>query len=177
MKIAIDSNTLTYLIDATQPSYDPAIDINLADERISMLRLFLYLGQSFYILPTVRNEYNRIKDPKKHYFHKHYHDILLLDTHKNIDPSALNILKTFYNRTHTGESDCLVLAEAELSYMDILLTCDDDFIKKLSSVSSKVKIYRPKDYWKQLNIPKGSIPNLFPYHSNPLVSKTWWQWN
>ena len=61
MRVAIDSNALTYLIQAIEPGYDPKHDDPiLAKERIAMIRIYLYTGYALYVLPEVESEYKKI---------------------------------------------------------------------------------------------------------------------
>jgi predicted nucleic acid-binding protein len=76
---------------------------------------------------------------------------------------------------HNSEKDCIILAEAEQSNMNILLTRDDDFIKRLSIHANGVHITKPSDYFNGLNIKPAAKPKLRPHQSNPLSQKTWWQ--
>src|SRR5438093_10105566 len=52
--VAIDSNALTYLIDAVQIGYSPDLDPRPVDhERVAMLRCLFYGDCSFWVPPTV----------------------------------------------------------------------------------------------------------------------------
>ena len=65
-KIAIDSNILSYFVDATLPDYDPLNDHEaLRNEKISTLRIALYPENiRLYILPLVDTEWQRISNVK-----------------------------------------------------------------------------------------------------------------
>ena len=57
MNISIDSNSLTYLIQAFDPGYDPLKDEkSVFLQRASMLRIFLYGSLRCTILPQVIKE-------------------------------------------------------------------------------------------------------------------------
>ena len=58
MYAAVDSNALTYLVNAIGvESYDPASDRSgLADERVAMARLFMYGDCGLWVPPVVRGE-------------------------------------------------------------------------------------------------------------------------
>lgn len=52
--VAIDSNYLTYMLEAITPGYDPASDASgLAADRVAILRCYLYKGTVFRVLPTI----------------------------------------------------------------------------------------------------------------------------
>jgi hypothetical protein len=59
--------------------------------------------------------------------------------------------------------------------MNILLSCDKKFIKRLGALAKGVKIMRPTEYLKELNITPGTKPIWRPSPSNPLSKKTWWR--
>jgi hypothetical protein len=76
--VGIDSKALTYLIEAMEPTYDPKEDqSSLAAERIAMIRIYLYGGYVFRVLPTVMQEYNRIRTELRRIRHERTTDILL----------------------------------------------------------------------------------------------------
>jgi hypothetical protein len=62
--IAIDSNILTYYVDATTPRYTPTIVDDkieqLDKERVATFQIPMY-AKWFAILPAVRAEYRKIK--------------------------------------------------------------------------------------------------------------------
>ncbi len=64
--VGIDSNALTYLLDAMDETYGLRIDpAAIAPERLAMIRCFFYADCSFWVSPTVRAEYLRIGDREK----------------------------------------------------------------------------------------------------------------
>lgn len=174
--VGIDSNTLTYLVESMDPGYNPTTDIsNLADERISLLRIYLYGGVPYYIVPTVTKEYQKIKIKLKKDTHESLCKILLLDELWNIAEDDLIARMTEITKYHNKNNDCRIVAEAELGGLKVLLTCDADIQKRLSS-KAKVNIMSPSDYWTNLSISHGSQPVFSPHNSNPLYGKSWWRW-
>jgi predicted nucleic acid-binding protein len=174
-KIAIDSNVLTYLLNASDPSYDPDADKSLLrKDKISILRVFLYQSELLYLLPTVETEFMRISEinvRKKHQIMAivNFNDVLRLDNTK------IRSLKKIFKKFHTKENDCQILAEAEVAGMSKLLTSDKTFIKKLKS-QTNIDILTPSDYWRSLGFPHRKPPARMPHNSNPLINKTWWKW-
>ena len=60
---AVDSNTLTYLLEALRDDYDPALDRSaLVQERVAMVRCYFYGDCSFWVAPTAQIEYAKIKN-------------------------------------------------------------------------------------------------------------------
>jgi hypothetical protein len=61
--VAIDSNALTYLVDANQEDYDPAADKDLGNQRLAMIRTLFYSDRLLWVGPTVEAEYQKIPNP------------------------------------------------------------------------------------------------------------------
>jgi len=176
-KIAIDSNILTYFVDVTLPNYEPLNDHELLrKEKISTLQIALYARDvRLYILPLVEVEWRLISDNQKRYLHSMARLVVFSNRPWTIDPTKLNHLKSKLLKDHPkGEKDCKLLAEAELSGMNIVLTNDNDFIQNLSSKTA-ITILKPSEYLSKLNIEKGTGPMRRPDESNPLFYKNWWR--
>jgi hypothetical protein len=174
--ISIDSNSHTCLIEAVCPDYDPEKDNSgLFEERRSMIRILLYNHQPFYVLPTVQTEYKRIKNLNWMEEHEEFTKMLLLDYIQKLDNNRIAMRKKTFLYYHNKEMDCQILAEAEDARMDILLSCDKKFIKRLGSRALNVKIVKPTEYLQRLNISPGTRPIWRPAPSNPLSNKKWWQ--
>jgi hypothetical protein len=174
MKITIDSNTVSYLrevIDNYSPSKDNS---NLCIERLSMIRIRFYTGEKFFIIPTVRNELDNVVDIDNWLHHKIIID--MLDKRIwHLDNNIILKRKLYFHQYHKKDKDCQILAEAEAARMDILLTCDKDFINRLGEKADKVIIKTPSMFWSSLDIQPGSKPKLRPMYSNPLYRKRWWK--
>lgn len=178
--IGIDSQLLTYLLDAMIPSYDPLTDKGrLFPVRQAMLRIYFYTGHSFYILPTVQDEYLTISDPARRKAHERVHEIMLLDITMALDPDAIRERKEHFSTFHYGEkdqNDCQILAEAEIAGLSTFLTIDGDFYNHLHTKTESVNLLYPGEFWESLNIPKGMQPTIIPDSTNPLHRKDWWKW-
>ena len=61
--IAFDSNVLTYFLDANRGNYALTPNDPLAPQRVAAMRLFLYCRP--FIMPTVKAEAERIRNPEK----------------------------------------------------------------------------------------------------------------
>ena len=81
-----------------------------------------------------------------------------------------------YMSDHSRENDCRILAEAKDLDLDVLLSYDRNFVKRLSGVEKAVTLIRPSDYWVSLGIPRGATPETVPANSNPLAAESWWRW-
>jgi hypothetical protein len=175
-KIAIDSNSHTYLVEAVYPNYEPEKDSSrLLEERKSMVRIFLYKRQPFYVLPAVIKEYKRIKDERWREEHDKFTKNLLLDHFIDMDEDKILTRKNYFISLHNKEVDCQILAEAEAARMNLLLSCDQKFIKRLGTRARGVEIMKPTEYFNNLDIAPGTKPIWRPGPSNPLSKKTWWK--
>jgi hypothetical protein len=71
-KLAVDSNSLTCMVDVTTPGYDPRRDRSkVCAERVAMLRIELYMNSKdrIYVLPAVEEEYQRIPEEHRLFLH------------------------------------------------------------------------------------------------------------
>jgi hypothetical protein len=176
MNIAIDSNALTYLISAMEPDYDPLNDIpSNKKERQAMLRIFLYQGKPFYVLPQVTKEYHDIPSYVWRNMHGSTVGALLIEFRIanqkiEIDQRREDFLKVHEN----NHKDCQLLAEAEVAGMNVLLTRDKIFKNTLSKMTT-IRIMYPSEYCESLNLQSDISPHLAPVESNPLFGKTWWK--
>ena len=175
MLVALDSNSLTYLIEAMDPHYDPCFDDSaLAQERISMLRAHLYVGIVFHVLPQVTSEYKCISKTDWRELHDHITGALLTEVDWNLDLQTMHRKKDLFMSLHKREKDCQVLAEAETANMTTLLTRDHKFIQRLASATA-VRMMYPSEFWRSQNVRAGSVPKWEPRESNPLYGKSWWR--
>ncbi len=174
--VAIDSNSLSYLVDAMNSGQQPTGD--LCDQKISLLRVYLYRNEILYLVPTVESEYKRIKDEIRREIHDGISMVLLGDV-LEADPTLLENRVCQYSIIHSGKKnnkDCQILAEAELGGCEYLLTYDFKFLARLKDKTQKITMITPSEFWELLNIPHGSNPVRVPHHTNPLSKQTWWIW-
>lgn len=172
-RIALDSNCVSYLIDACNGTIDAAA--KHAAEGVALIRIWYYLSQRYYISERVLLECGHIRDEPR----REIHEALSLPTYFGVAmKNSASVQKRADDllRSHPKVADCLVLAEAEDMEADTLLCCDNDFINRLSSTSEKVRIMRPTEYWREASLPKGAIPKVVPHTSNPLHFNTFWRW-
>jgi len=172
--IAIDSNALTYLIEANQEDYDPAIDIHLGKQRIAMIRTLFYSDRLLWVGPTVEAEYRNIPDPIKREAHRRIAQYVLEDQPLRVDRDTLEARVRELTSSHRGEADCRVVAETEFAGLDTLLSCDERMLGAFTGVS-QVSIRQPCDFWESLRIPSRSTPLRCPAPGHPLFGKNWWK--
>ncbi len=173
--IAIDSNALTFFVDAIEVGYDPALDqADIATEKVAILRIYFYTGEPYYVVPMVEKEYRDIIDRIKKNDHEDVHSVLMQDFIDEIDDKDIKKRFDFYFQCHPCIEDCRILAEAELAGLDILLTFDKKLINRLKHITKSIIILRPSEYWTMLDIASGTRPLVSPHRTNPLSRKNWW---
>lgn len=173
--VGIDSNALTYLIEAMRPGYDPASDPSgLAPERLAMIRVFLYGARGLHLTPMVTREYEAIRNDERQAAHARAACILLVEGSWQLDDEAVTARASDLRRHHDQPDDCRVVAESEAMGLTHLLTCDGDLIDKLGPAAS-VTVERPTGYWARLGVKPGARPIWSPHGSNPLSAVSWWR--
>jgi len=174
--VAIDSNYLTYMLEAITPGYDPVSDTSgLAPDRVAILRCHLYKGIVFHVLPTVRQEYLRIPQETHRRAHESLNAILFEDVSPPPDPTAVDDLKIQYLNLHPRDRDCQIVAEAVVAGVNHLLSRDQDLIDHLRA-QVPVSLMPATEFWDSLAVPRGATPVAEPHPSNPLHGKQWWKW-
>jgi hypothetical protein len=174
--VAIDSNCMTYLVEAMSEGSKPSGDTS--NEKIALLRIFIYHDKYLCISTTVRKEFDKIVDEAKRQSHHGVADILLLDI-PTTDQNLIESLILEYNIYHPGEKnkkDCRILAEAELGGANIFLTYDQIFLNNLCNNTHKISMFKPSNYWHDLSIPHDISPIRSPSANNPLSLNKWWGW-
>jgi hypothetical protein len=163
--VAVDSNCLAYLTYAIRPSYSPTADTsNLLKERISMVRILLYIG-NLAILPSVEKEYQEIKEICG----------LAEAVCQHIDVDINKPIYDFAFHAHPKEMDCRIFTEAVTAGLKVLLTCDDKFTERLKSNPYGLTIELPSTYWQKSGVQKGASPRILPDPSNHLSWNRFWE--
>jgi len=93
----------------------------------------------------VRYEISKIPDIDKWLHHTAIVDWLDYRQYNLNDHEILN-RKTYFLKFHDRAFDCQILAEAESSKMNVLLTYDGDFKKNLDKKANGVSIISPLDF-------------------------------
>jgi hypothetical protein len=172
---AIDSNVLTYFLEAFQDGYDPGQDVSgLANERVAAVRCFFYGERPFWVGPTVKRECARIRNISWADLHLRIPLTLLQDMAPETPEKDLEARAIDLKVHHPSHDDCRVVAEAEAIGLSVLLTCDQDLIGRLGP-RSRVSMLRPSQFWDSLGIRRGAQPLLRPRAEHPLATKTWWR--
>ena len=175
--IGADSNAFTYLVKAMSGLYDPAVDTSsLAEERVAMLRIFLYGQDTLCLTPTVRQEYSRMGKVTWRRFHEDVNKFLLVDGPWDFDQRLLAERVSELTGLHEDRDDCQIAAEAEQAGLMPLLSFDSHFATRLNPVLQGVRIVEPSAHWRSLGILPGARPRVLPTAENPLSKVDWWRW-
>jgi len=171
--IGLDSQCLSYLLDAIAGIDEPRD--SLAPEKKALLRSWFYKPGTFTLTETVISEIKGIPSEERREFHESFIRTLFLDyAVRNL--SAVQARAGEFQMKHPRPMDCRILAEAEELGLDIVLTYDHDFWKRLQGTSPTTKLIKPSAFWGDLNIPRGAEPRTVPHHTNPLSLQSWWRW-
>ena len=171
--VGLDSQCLSYLIDAVHFA-QPAADA-IEEQKLALVQIWLYAPIDPFVPETVKTEYARIGPLDRRELHDRFVAVHVIEPAIQ-DSQAVTARTKALMARHSKEHDCRVLAEAEDLELDVLLTYDFDFRKRLGAASSKPAVLTPLEYWDQLAIPHGAIPRRTPHASNPLRDEAWWRW-
>lgn len=173
--IALDSNVVTYLVEAMREGYDPGVDDDhrLRGERVAAMRVFLYVGDLF-VTPTVIAELGSISEAARRKFHELV-GLALLGELAQLDGHQVERRAREFLEHHPTEQDCLILAEGEVGGVGRLLTLDRCLATRLQPFTS-VRITAASTFWEELALPRGIDPRWLPASSNPLATQAWWRW-
>ena len=176
--IAIDSMILSYYVSATKPEYNPHKDKEKAkDERVASLQIPLY-SKWYAILPTVREEYLKIKEIYKRDFHIIADQTFIEYRQSNFNATEVKKRAEYFNLHHKGTknyNDCMLAAEAEfLSDTTILLSNDQNFIRRVSPLTNGVLIMKPTEFIKKFRISSNKL-RISPTETHPRYHDTWWR--
>ncbi len=172
-KIALDSNLVTFLIDAMKSESKPEGDIS--DQKLATLRLYLYSDCAFCIPQTVYDECMKITCNAKKIDHEHFMDTIFDDILNQDIPQMNKILckykKLLPNKKY--KNDRIIISCAEAYKCTCFLTYDIDLLKKLNNT---IMAFEPLEFWNTHVLSKDASIKRSPRPSNPLFNENWWQW-
>jgi hypothetical protein len=170
-EIGLDSQCLSYLIDALEGIGAPTD--NLAEQKVALVRLYLYTPGTLWVTPTVEREFLRIRNEARRASHVSWTSVLFgvrpLTDGVRAEERAADLAPL-----HADVDDRMGLAEAEDIGFTTLLSFDSDFVKHLGA-HADLLLTRPAAYWESLAISKGTTPNKVPAYGNPLANEAWWR--
>jgi len=169
---ALDSNCLTYFIEAGSGLATPAGPAG--DQKLALYRLALYQHWGYFVTETVKNEVKDIPNIDLAKMHESWLSTLI-DEVRVRNPGRVNARTEELAEHHSDANDCRIVAECEDAGLQVLLSNDDNLIKRLGS-RSEILIIRPLEYWESLAILSGARPTTVPHHTNPLAQVSWWKW-
>ncbi len=170
-EVGLDSQCLSFIIDALEGVAEPTDA--LAEQKVALVRTYLYTPGTLWTMPTVKREFERIRDPVRRAKHRSWTSVLF-GVYPLKDPKAVRQRAAELEVLHADIDDRMVLAEAEDIGFSVLLSFDADFVKHLTH-RTRLNLTRPVPFWDSLAIPKGATPDKVPNPENPLASQTWWR--
>lgn len=175
--IALDSNAMTHWIDAMGSVSGPPADPE-GDEKMALARIFLWMPTEscFHYTPTVETEYQAITDRAKREDHLSWALTLISAVRPLPNPVAVEARAAVLKQEHSGEEDCRIVAECELTEIVTLLTCDRKLLRNLAANRGTMTLCLPSVYWKAMAVPRGTPPMRAPHVTNPMSHATWWNW-
>jgi len=172
VRVALDSNCVSYVVAAFSEIAEPAGD--LAAEKKALFRSYFYLVNCFWVTPEVRKECAEIPGVEQKLLHEQFFSSLFPTANPN-DPERVFSLTNAFATRHTKLRDCRILAEANAAQLDALLSFDRKFVSKLTAIASPVQLMRPSEFWQKYKPPPGARPLNRPDASNPLAAQVWWR--
>jgi hypothetical protein len=173
-RVGLDSQCLSYLLDAISEVSEPTDP--LTPEKKALIRSWFYLEEgTFFITETVMKEVAEIRASDRRDFHERF-VLTLFHDYPVGNADVVTTRALYFYSIHPELNDCRILAESEELGIDVLLTYDGDFRRRLATASSTVRLMTPCSYWDSQGIPKGISPKTIPHHTNPLSTQTWWRW-
>jgi len=173
-RVVLDSNCLSYLVDALNAGSPPDTADLLGVQKLALARIMFYDEWGLYVTPGVTDECARIRNVGRAELHTSWLDSIFTEVQPRNSSAILSRTAQLLTY-HNDSDDCRILAESEDASARVLLTYDDKFISRLSA-QTNVRLMRAADYWIGLNIPKGAQPETTPHAKNPLSSARWWRW-
>jgi hypothetical protein len=171
-ELGLDTNCLSFIIDALEGIGEPKD--GLAEQKVALVRLFLYTPGTLWTLPTVKREFARIPDPTRRAAHESWTSVLFGERQLN-NPGAVKRRADGLAAIHSDEDDRMVLAEAEDVGFATLLSYDLTFVRRLAP-HARLNLTTPVACWQVLAPPQRASPCNLPRYDNPLAAQTWWRW-
>ena len=176
--IAIDSMVLSYYVSATFPEYNPHKDCEKAkNERVASLQIPLY-SKWYAILPTIREEYLKIKETSKRDLHLIADQVFAEYRQSDFNATIVKKRAEYFNQYHKGPknyNDCMLAAEAEfLSDTTVLLSNDGKFIRRIALLTNGLLIIRPTEFIEKFDI-SNNKHRISPAETHPRYHDTWWR--
>lgn len=175
--IALDSNAMTYWIDAMKSVSGPPAD-PCGTEKIALARIFFGMpdGSGFNLTPTVEAEYRAIRNCARLDDHVRWALALLCPVRPAPDSEEVEARANELVKFHKDIDDCRIVAECELTEILTLLTCDAPLLDNLGAEARGVQLCLPTEYWARLSERKGARPIRVPHDTNPMSRCGWWRW-
>jgi hypothetical protein len=144
LRVGLDSQCLSYLLDAINQVNEPTDPLAL--ERKALIRSWFYLQEgTLFVTETVMKEVAKMRASDRRDFHESFVRTLF-HNYPVGNPDAVTTRSLQFKLSHPELNDCRILAESEELGIGVLLTYDDNFIRRLATVSSTVRLMTPCSY-------------------------------
>lgn len=175
-KVALDSNSLSYLIDALG-NFDRPPTGSAVAESIALARCYIYRGEEtiLCITPTVRAEYSRISSQERLTDHAHWRMFHLQELAQPPNIADIIFRTNALSAHHSDIDDCRLVAECEALNVSVLLTSDRKLRNSMKRLSSKVNVLSGRQFWEAMAIAPRSKPIIELNPNDPLNDATWWR--
>jgi hypothetical protein len=139
-----------------------------------MSRLFMYGDCRLWVPPVVRSETDDIPPGQLWDAQNRMTWYQLLDHDSGVAEAIIQRRVNELLQHHTGANDCRVVAETETMQLGYLVTRDDRMHRRLQA-HTQVRIVRPTELWKSLDIRCALAHAMVPAPDNPLRAYDWWR--
>lgn len=109
--IALDSNAMTYLIDAMSSVSGPPIGC-CSEEKIALARIYFWMPDEsgFHLTPTVQKEYEAIRQQVKRENHESWRMVHISQVNPSPSVEAVSTRADAFLADHNGVDDRRILA-------------------------------------------------------------------
>jgi hypothetical protein len=185
MRIAFDTQVVSYFLSANQDGYDPSSDDRaLAREKVAAFCLWMYVGNPV-VVPTVFRECEQIprdrpeaeRKNREHFNWNAYHFCEVLSSW--LDPKRVDARAAELNGFHPEPknlNDCRIVAECEEpgARVDALAVFDRTFLKNLSGMT-RITVATPYDCLLKARVTEETEAKVLLKPEHPLSGATWWR--
>ena len=174
-RVALDSNVLSYLIEALGSLDRPPTGSAVA-EKIALARCFIYRREEtvFCVTPTVRAEYTKITSQERLTDHVHWSLLHLQELTQPSNTADIILRTNALSAHHSDIDDCRIVAECEALDVSVLLTSDRKLRNSMQRSASKVNVLSGRQFWEEMAIAPRSKPTIELDSNDPLNDATWW---
>ncbi len=171
--IVLDSNCVTYLLDALMGSSRPADSDPLATQKVALVRILFYAPRSLAYTEALRKEIEAIPNVSRRANHLNALDVLFSELFIH-DRSALESECSQLVARGINAEDARWICEAVASDAALMVTWDRALLAQAARVG-EVRVQSPTNAYTTLGIGTGTQLRTQPAPNNPLSRESWWR--